>query len=244
MKHTLLGFSVLLVAALSAACGTADQNAANNGGNGGKGGDGGDNTGGSSTGGTNTGGSNTGGANTGGSNTGGANTGGTNTGGSNTGGSTSTGGPCGGKSGSVCESSQFCDFPDDICGAADGQGECTPKPDACPDNVDPVCACDGKVYNNACEAQAAGNDLKTLGGCAPPIGEFPCGSGFCAKDKEYCEVVISDVGGEPNSYSCKDLPANCTSMDPPQCACLSDVSCGTMCQAADSGGLTVTCPGG
>lgn len=235
MKLGLLGLSVALAATLAAACGGADQNATNND-TGGQPATGGGNTGGKATGGDDTGGANTGGAGTGG----GGNTGG----GSNTGGAGGTmmGGPCGGIAGTPCGDTQYCDFDEDSCGSADQTGTCEDKPSSCPDVVEPVCACDGKVYNNACEAAADGVDISLLGGCPAPPGGFPCGAGFCDQASEFCQVVISDVAGDPNVYTCHELPPNCLAPDA-TCACLSDLPCGSMCEEAD-GGFTLTCPGG
>ena len=226
MKRILFGLSVLLIASLTAACdgNGGGQTSTASGGSAGTGGGG---TGGTGGGGT---------AGTGGSNTGGSNTGGSSTGGSG------GGAMCGGIAGIQCAENQFCDFPDDMCGAADGAGTCAPRPDACDKVLDPKCACDGKVYDNACEAQKAGADIGTLGGCPAPAGQFPCGAGFCAKGQQYCQVDVSDVGGIPNGYGCKPLPADCSQAGA-TCDCLAGQPCGNMCQQVD-GGFVVTCPGG
>lgn len=252
MKNSLLGFPVLLMAALVAACSGADQNGTNNGGKGGEGGSdtGGSNTGASSAGGGGTGGDQTGGGNQGGGGSGAGNQGGNGgtgaAGGGNTGGGGSgggnTGGPCGGKSGGSCETGDYCDYPDDLCGAADGAGTCTPKPQACPDVYDPVCSCDGTVYGNACDAAAAGQDQSLLGTCPNPSGQFPCGAGFCVEGQQFCQIQVSDVAGIPNSYSCEELPPACTLANA-TCVCLSDLPCGDFCEQVDKN-FTLTCPGG
>jgi hypothetical protein len=227
MRFSLLGLSVVLTGALAMACSGADQNSTTN-------------SGGSGTG-TETGAAGNGGGNTGGNNTGGNNTGG-NTGGDtgNTGGAGGgiiSGGPCGGIAGTPCNSVQYCDYADDTCGGDDGTGTCVDKPEECPDVDDPVCACDGKVYPNACAAAAAGADLSLLGACPAPPGTFACGSGFCDQADDYCLVQMP---GDPDPYTCEKLPPNCNNPGA-TCACLSDLPCGTMCEETD-GGFTVTCP--
>lgn len=169
------------------------------------------------------------------------NTGGNHTGGNNTGG-TGGGNYCGGITGITCSASQFCAFPDQICGADDSTGTCVPRPTACDKNIDPVCACDGQVYNNECEAQAAGTDVSNLGGCTPPQGTFACGPKFCAKGQQYCRRDVSDVGSIPDGFTCVSLPAGCGAA--PDCACLAGEVCGDMCEATADGGFKLTCPGG
>lgn len=181
----------------------------------------------------------------GGSGGGGGNTGGTGGATGGTGGVTGgTGGatPCGGIAGVTCGDTEYCDFPDDQCGAADGQGECKPRPNACNDIYAPVCTCDGTVAANDCDAAASGNDVSILGGCTAPDGMFACGIGFCDKSMYYCRKSLSDVGGVPDSYSCEALPAACSG-GAPTCDCLAAETCGDMCSEAD-GGFTLTCPGG
>jgi hypothetical protein len=149
---------------------------------------------------------------------------------------------CGGFVGAMCGQDEFCDYPDNKCGAADGLGNCIPRPGVCDKNLDPVCACDGKVYSNACSAAAAGVDVSTMGSCMAPQGQFACGPKFCASGKQYCQRSVSDVSGVPDSYGCVPLPNACGSA--PSCACLAGVACGSYCKADARGALTVTCPGG
>ena len=257
MKLGLLGLPILLAAAL-VACGGTDQNTTNSGGSGtgASTGTGGGNTGGTTTGGGDTGGGNTGGGNVGGGGTGGGNTGGGGTGGGNTGGagggstggsggaggSTMFGGSCGGIAGMPCDVSQYCNFDDDKCGGDDSPGTCTDKPGPCPDVYDPVCACDGQAYGNACEAAAAGVDLSLLAACPTPDFTFPCGPLFCEVGQELCQIQLSDVADEPDSYKCDPLPPNCA-VDGATCACLADVACSESC-VLENGGFTLTCPGG
>ncbi len=148
---------------------------------------------------------------------------------------------CGGKTGKTCAADEFCNYPDNSCSVFDSTGVCEKRPVSCPDNYQPTCGCDGMVYSNTCDANAAGSDENDNGGCAPPAGTFGCGSHFCAADTEYCEVALSDVSGYPNTYSCKAIPVGCGA---PACGCLANVPCGATCAPTPDGGLVVTCAGG
>jgi hypothetical protein len=73
---------------------------------------------------------------------------------------------CGARAGNTCTASQFCDFSDAaMCGYADGQGVCRPRPEACTALYSPVCGCDGVTYSSACNAQSRGMDVLHTGGC-------------------------------------------------------------------------------
>jgi hypothetical protein len=172
------------------------------------------------------------------------------TGGGGQGTTTGTGGggqgggaDCGGFAGTECGPDEYCDYGDDTCGNDDGVGTCKPRPLGCPDVYIPACACDGTVYGNPCDANAAGQDVSNAGGCAAPAGTFACGFTFCASDQQYCQRSTSDVGGYPDGYACQSLPASCV---PGQldCQCLANEPCGTICEALPSGDLQLTCPGG
>jgi hypothetical protein len=52
-------------------------------------------------------------------------------------------------------------------GDCDGAGDCSPRPEACILIFDPVCGCDGRTYGNACEAAAAGVNVRHRGTCLP-----------------------------------------------------------------------------
>jgi hypothetical protein len=73
---------------------------------------------------------------------------------------------CGGLQGSQCKPGYFCNFPPEMmCGATDGTGTCTLVPDVCPEHIDPVCGCNGKDYNNSCDANADGVSVASKGAC-------------------------------------------------------------------------------
>ncbi|MFO0617865.1 MAG: hypothetical protein U0414_35065 [Polyangiaceae bacterium] len=159
------------------------------------------------------------------------------------GGTTGSGGgvACGGIAGATCPADEFCDYASDDCGGGDGQGTCKPRPVGCDDSYVPACACNGMVYANTCDANAAGFDRSNNGGCPPPMERFPCGWTFCTFDS-YCERSTSDIGGFPDGYACKLLPAGCA--NGATCACLATEPCGSLCEADAAGHLELTCPGG
>lgn len=76
---------------------------------------------------------------------------------------------CGGWVGDTCSASEYCAFElGDLCGDADAQGTCMPRPSACSANYAPVCGCDGETYGNACNAAGAGNGIEHDGACGFP----------------------------------------------------------------------------
>jgi hypothetical protein len=73
---------------------------------------------------------------------------------------------CGARAGDTCSDDEYCAYiPEELCGAADAEAFCLPRPDACDANFDPVCGCDREDYGNACEAALAGTGVLSLGEC-------------------------------------------------------------------------------
>jgi hypothetical protein len=152
---------------------------------------------------------------------------------------------CGSGGDADCPAGEFCDFNNNRCGADDSLGTCTTRPTACDDNLDPVCACDGKTYGNQCDAAAAGADVNAFGSCEVPAGKFACGFRQCEIQSQFCSHFGNDIAGEPDGFGCEVLPA-CPSQLP-TCQCLVDagVPCADIiCEGDGATGLTVTCPGG
>lgn len=147
---------------------------------------------------------------------------------------------CGGAVGANCADTEYCDYAADTCGAEGSRGVCRPWPDSCPFEDEPVCACDGVVYGNACRAKVAGQDLNRLDGCETPAQRFPCGAFFCETGTNYCQVQIDDTGLPP-TFSCR---AYRTCPETPDCTCAASETCGGLCMADGEGNLTLTCPGG
>ena len=75
---------------------------------------------------------------------------------------------CGGLIGKTCGSPDtYCDYAIAAsCGAGDQTGKCDVKPQFCPAVIIPVCGCDGKTYNNSCEANRSGASVSKAGPCA------------------------------------------------------------------------------
>jgi len=74
---------------------------------------------------------------------------------------------CGGLVGKTCAAGSYCEYTaQQACGAGDQMGTCQTKPQYCPMVIMPVCGCNGKTYNNSCEANRAGVSSHTPGRCA------------------------------------------------------------------------------
>ena len=69
---------------------------------------------------------------------------------------------CGPWLGGDCPAQETCDVHG--CGMGAG-GQCVARPDACAQNLDPVCGCDGETYGNDCARIMAGAPLDHAGEC-------------------------------------------------------------------------------
>jgi hypothetical protein len=103
---------------------------------------------------------------------------------------------CGTEEGLVCDPTYFCDYDAPMgCELPDAEGHCTWIPDGCPENVDPVCGCDGNTYANECEANMAAVDALHGGAC-----DVDCSDDACGPPPPPVEVQCAD--GSWANYSC------------------------------------------
>ena len=139
-----------------------------------------------------------------------------------------------------CADTEYCQDGDPYACDEDrswAQRTCAEKPTACDDVAAPVCACDGEVYGNECEAAAAGVNVGSyVSSCAPPPGMFACRNRFCDAGSEYC---TSEFEG---SVACQPLPdvGECSST--PSCeSCFGETLPGDCYDCFDSGGVMLEC---
>lgn len=144
---------------------------------------------------------------------------------------------CGGPNALPCADGFFCDWGSDLCNGDDLFGACTPLPATCDGTDEPVCACNGMTYANACEAEKAGWDRSNVAACPAPPGKFGCGWRFC-DEGAYCEKTLGG-GDDADDYVCRALPAECG--DPAECSCLDQSPCGQDCMKDFTLHLVVTC---
>jgi len=148
----------------------------------------------------------------------------------------STGGTCGGFAGEQCSADEWCDYDDagPACGAADGQGECKPRPQACYDVWDPVCGCDGQTHGNDCEAFAAGTDIAYAGPCDD--GGQACGgwAGQTCSAEQYCEFQGDGCDWADAQGICEARPEVCPDNVDPVCGC-DGRTYSNLCTAQQSG---------
>ena len=144
---------------------------------------------------------------------------------------------CGVRGASQCASGEFC-YREGNCGEVDQPGACLAIPSWCTKELFPVCGCDGVVYGNTCEAQAAQASVRHNGACASvrdaavPVDARPADAGtgegamcggfagfrcmaglFCKYTDNTCRVIADGSG------SCARRPDACPANYQPVCGC-------------------------
>lgn len=73
---------------------------------------------------------------------------------------------CGGVEKLTCPSGYTCDYPENTCNDERVEGLCFKTPEACTEQYEPVCGCDGNTYPNDCKRLMNGTPLAYTGECS------------------------------------------------------------------------------
>jgi hypothetical protein len=117
---------------------------------------------------------------------------------------------------SDCGDGEYCSIPSGACLTPKSIGFCKPRPAACSGVRKPVCGCDGKTYDNACEASKQGAALAGDGACDTSCGgpmDLKCG------EEQYCELPSGACLGPNALGQCQPKPTDCTTVQSPVCGC-------------------------
>ena len=123
---------------------------------------------------------------------------------------------CGGIAGVSCGEGSLCLQPEGTCLSADLPGTCQEIPEACTEQYDPVCGCDGNTYSNACKALKAQAQVDYQGECGGVCTWG--GDAVCAKS-EFCLMFEGTCVLEDWTGTCTPKPNLCTEQYEPVCGC-------------------------
>lgn len=145
---------------------------------------------------------------------------------------------CGGLLGLTCPAHLYCAYaPEAQCGAGDQTGVCAPRPEACDQQYDPVCGCDGQTYGNACSAASEGVSVVHAGACGDGGGSGKVCGGFLGEPcpgGEFCDYAIeAQCGNGDQQGVCRVPPYGCPDVWDPVCGCDGNTY-GNACDAAQA----------
>lgn len=128
---------------------------------------------------------------------------------------------CGGIAGIKCPDGQACKYPIGKCNVADLSGICVKEPQVCPTLHAPVCGCDGKTYDNACELLKAGVREEKKGKCGSYTSGGKGGAACktdadCTGPKQFCQ---DKAGVCKPPGMCATKPDICPEIFKPVCGC-------------------------
>ncbi len=133
-----------------------------------------------------------------------------------------TGALCGTRGAQPCPTGTYCDFAEGtMCGAADQGGTCQLRPQACTQQYDPYCGCDGVTYGNQCTAAAAGVDTVYRGACRGSEGST-CGgiASLTCNTGLVCDMTATQCGiSDPAGVCAQPRGGVCTLQYNPVCGC-------------------------
>jgi hypothetical protein len=101
-----------------------------------------------------------------------------------------------------CLQGEYCHLETGCVATAAAPGACRQRPDGCPlyaTPPPPVCGCDGKTYDGACEAERAGVNVAHQGACTD---DPACESVSCAVFNDCCQCEAVDLSTHPQPKEC------------------------------------------
>ncbi len=131
----------------------------------------------------------------------------------------------------VCPDGSFCEVPPGLCEHGLREGKCLPIPQGCPDNVDPVCGCDGVTYFNDCERMTAGVGKLHHGACEEVCGGI---AGVGCPEGQICELPPGECQSADLQGRCVYHPEVCPQYYDPVCGC-DGVTYGNDCERLGAG---------
>lgn len=129
-----------------------------------------------------------------------------------------------GKGNFVCGGGSFCEVDSKVCSMPGVPGTCRARPAQCVGINSPVCACDGKSYQNDCVRRQAGQSLAHTGSCAPMgagLGQA-CGDaiGTACNKTLVCDPQPNQCGSAKFVGTCRAPTSGvCTKEFAPVCGC-------------------------